>query len=102
MTKGIPRPTQWNDTLYPSQLDAAKAEHVHPSTMRRRIQKGYTCDEDLYSALRKPCSWNGIDYVGIEAAAIANNICYQAMVWRLSKGYTCDEDMQYPPQGMEA
>ena len=87
----------WNGIDYESIEFAASVLGITVRTMRERIAKGYTCDNDIpkggNSGNNQPCTWNDIAYPSVTAAAKANNIDVKAMFQRLKRGYTQDSDM---------
>lgn len=90
------KPCSWNGVSYSSISEAAKANGIGITSMSRRLQAGYTCDEDMpgrgYSAV---CEWNGVTYPSRKAMAEALGISQGLINYRLDKmGYTCDEDMK--------
>ena len=87
---------QWNGIQYSSISAAAAANGVENSTMRERLEKGYSCDEDIIPfgvQCNKPCEWNGVKYPSQKAAAQALGISKEAMKGRLASGYTSDSEM---------
>jgi hypothetical protein len=92
------KPCKWNGIQYESISAAARAVGVTPEAMISRLERGYTCDEEIESAInndkRKPCVWNGVEYPSVSAAAEAVGISVGAMSARLRKGYSRDEDVR--------
>lgn len=86
----------WNGVLYPTITAAAEICGIDTSSMIERVNKGYTCDDNMPGsehAKNVPCIWNGIKYSSITAAAIANNLDPMGMANRIKQGYTCDADI---------
>lgn len=87
----------WNGIEYPSMAAAARANGVNERTMRRRIAKGYTCDEDLgvsWLDQIKETTWNGITYRSLAEAAKSIGVPRTTLQHRLAQGYTCDSDLK--------
>ncbi len=94
------KPTTWNGIHYWSRSDAAKACGISQQCMSERINRGYTCDEDMVrkgkvrpSGYNEPCMWNGIAYTSFVEAAKANDMWVTNLMRFIRKGYTCDEDV---------
>lgn len=90
------KPCVWNGIEYPSVTSAALDIGINPSTLRERLENGYTYDDDVYAPgeqCNKPCTWNGIEYPSQKAAAKALGISMGGMKFRIRNGYKCDEDM---------
>lgn len=86
------RPCEWNGIKYDSLLSAGKANGLTSHAMLHRLQRGYTCDEDM--PYNRPCIWNGNIYETITIAAKAVGVKIPTMVYRLRLGYTCDADIK--------
>lgn len=93
---------KWNGITYWTIQEAADANYVSYDAMRRRLKKGWTCDEDMYRHKRKRPkdrirpTWNGVQYDSLEEGARALGITRSALSARLRKGYTCDDDLTNP------
>lgn len=104
MPSGYSKPVTWNDIEYESIAEAARAEGITREAMRRRVNRGSKCDDDLNQNVGRPpcdCEWNGISYPSITEAAKANKITPQAMLYRLRQGYTSNDDLTYRQAGVE-
>lgn len=87
-------PCTWNGKQYPSVNAAAKAIGISFKTMKNRLNKGYTCDDDMKRRFATPCEWNGKSYPSIREAARDNYISNVGLWFRIVKhGYKGDADM---------
>lgn len=82
----------WNDTEYPSIADAARANNIPFTSMRRYVDKGYEYDTDVPPATRAVI-WNDIEYPELNQAAKAIGVTRKTMRTYLSKGYVRDSDI---------
>jgi GIY-YIG catalytic domain-containing protein len=85
----------WNGIEYPSVSEAARANNIGNSAMRKRLKNGYTCDNDvpLSKQMGNSCTWNGMHYNTVREAALACGIDENSMHQRLGRGYVCNDDM---------
>lgn len=79
--------------MYPSIGAAARALWVSVPAMRKRVHRGYTCEDDVDT--RVSCEWNGVQYASIKHAARALGIAASTMRNRVRRGYTCDADLAW-------
>lgn len=94
------KPCAWNGIQYSSITGASEALGIHSKTLRDRLARGYSCDNDMkvaklgrVSPKSKSCEWNGIKYPSIKAAAKSLGIDKEVMRDRVLKGYVCDTDV---------
>ena len=83
----------WNGIKYTSIIDAARSNNVHRSTMEKRIQKKYNCDDDLSRFDGVPIIWDGVKYSSKKRAARILGISRSTLNQRVDNGYTYDSDV---------
>jgi hypothetical protein len=86
----------WNGVNYPSLSAAAEANNCATETIRRRLNSGWTCDEEVHDkgeSGRIPVIWNGVQYRSITDCAKENGMSTSALSSKLAQGYTCDSDI---------
>lgn len=90
---------KWNGVEYPSVSEAARANNIGNSAMRKRLKHGYKQDSDVPKRkdFGNPCTWNGVPYPTVIAAANANNVTYKAMWERIREGISSDEEIRNVP-----
>lgn len=88
----------WNGIEYPSISHAARANNVHYVTMKIRVERGLTCDEEVMR-IKRECEWNGKKYPSIQAAALENGLDYHAMRRRIVNGYSSENDVSHSKKG---
>lgn len=90
---------EWNGVKYNTISDAARALNIHVTSMRYRIDKGWTSDNDFLSKHRynrKPITWNGVEYPSRVEAERLLGLPEGYLTWRISQGYTSDNDLKAP------
>ncbi len=93
------RPCMWNDKHYPSISAAALDLGVSGPCLIYRLNKGYTCDDDLQhrgyaqDVVRKKTIWNGVEYSSRVEAAHANNKSLTVLNYQLNKHHSSDNDI---------
>lgn len=80
-----PLPCTWNGVSYPSRSVAAQSLGISTTTLGRRLQKGYTTDQDIRPSRfeAKPCMWEGVEYESLSAAARALGVSSSTMYYKL-------------------
>lgn len=86
----------WNRVKYPSRAAAERATRICKPTLKKYLDRGYTCDADIPPHSRsKPITWNGITYSTIQGAEKALGKAHNTLHLWLKHGFTCDEDVEF-------
>lgn len=93
------KPITWNGVKYESGIEAAKANGITPSAIRKLASMGYQTLNDRKCG-KRICEWNGIKYPSITKAAKAIGVDRETLVKYLAQGFKCDNDA--PPPRIKA
>ena len=96
--RGKPTECSWNGIHYESLTQAATVNSVSVATMKKRIDRGYTCDADVPKRGNRTHKvtylWNDTLYPDMETMADALYLTPHGVWWRLRQGHTGDASMR--------